>query len=272
MTITTSNGSAIAGTDYVTFSQALVSRPDSPLRLVTIPLIDGSPDEPDETFTVTLSDPENAIIQNDPQTGRFEGIGTVTIRDDDPAPSISDRRRDLHGRQRRTLNAVSRSRAPPARAARTCPSPTRAQTAARSPGRLRSRQRLLSFAPGETSKTIVVPISGDGAVEADQTFLLNLSGPTNVTIADGSAQGTIVNDDSELVLGADAATAATSTSASTTATSASPARIAVDGHIPNPGETVRELCAHRTQVSDEGHLHVLGQHHRPEPSSQPVDR
>jgi len=53
----------------------------------------------------------------------------------------------------------------------------------------------ITFAPGETSKTIAVPVKGDTAVEPDETFTVSLSNPVNTTIADGSATGTIRNDD-----------------------------------------------------------------------------
>ena len=53
----------------------------------------------------------------------------------------------------------------------------------------------LTFAPGETSKTIAVPIIGDTVVEADETFGLTLSDPVNATLAGATATGTIRNDD-----------------------------------------------------------------------------
>ena len=53
----------------------------------------------------------------------------------------------------------------------------------------------LTFAAGETSKVVHVQVSGDTAVEANETLTLTLSSPTGATIADGSAVGTIVNDD-----------------------------------------------------------------------------
>ena len=51
------------------------------------------------------------------------------------------------------------------------------------------------FAPGETSKTVEVLIDGGGAVEADETFFIDLSSPVNATIARGEATVTILNDD-----------------------------------------------------------------------------
>jgi hypothetical protein len=53
----------------------------------------------------------------------------------------------------------------------------------------------LTFAPFETSKTVSVPLLGDGIYENDETFTLTLSNPANATIADGVGSGTIANDD-----------------------------------------------------------------------------
>ncbi|MBM6595592.1 Calx-beta domain-containing protein [Microvirga pudoricolor] len=53
----------------------------------------------------------------------------------------------------------------------------------------------LTFAPGETSKTVAILVQGDTAVEANETFSLNLSSPTKATLADAQGVATIVNDD-----------------------------------------------------------------------------
>ena len=53
----------------------------------------------------------------------------------------------------------------------------------------------LVFAPGETSKTIAVPILGDTAFEPDETFTLTLSNPVNATSAQQRRPGAITNDD-----------------------------------------------------------------------------
>ena len=53
----------------------------------------------------------------------------------------------------------------------------------------------LTFAAGETSKVVRVQVSGDTAVEANETLTLALSSPSGATIADGTAIGTITNDD-----------------------------------------------------------------------------
>jgi uncharacterized delta-60 repeat protein len=53
----------------------------------------------------------------------------------------------------------------------------------------------LIFAPGETSKTVAVPITNDSADEPDETFVLNLTGARSGSVADGQGVGTITDDD-----------------------------------------------------------------------------
>ena len=53
----------------------------------------------------------------------------------------------------------------------------------------------LTFAPGETQKTITVAAIGDATVEANEGFTVTLTSPTGATIAHGSGSGIIVNDD-----------------------------------------------------------------------------
>ena len=53
----------------------------------------------------------------------------------------------------------------------------------------------LSFAPGETSKTIGVLVNGDTVIEPNETFTVSLSSAVGASIGDGQATGTITNDD-----------------------------------------------------------------------------
>ena len=53
----------------------------------------------------------------------------------------------------------------------------------------------LTFTPGQTTRTITVPINGDTNDESDETFTVNLSNASNADIIDGTATGTIVDDD-----------------------------------------------------------------------------
>ena len=53
----------------------------------------------------------------------------------------------------------------------------------------------LTFAPGQTSGTVSVPIIDDIVDEPEETFFVNLSNPTNATISDDRGEGTITDDD-----------------------------------------------------------------------------
>jgi hypothetical protein len=53
----------------------------------------------------------------------------------------------------------------------------------------------LTFAPGETTKTITIVVNGDRTKEADETFFVNLSDAVGATVLDGQGLGTIQNDD-----------------------------------------------------------------------------
>jgi len=53
----------------------------------------------------------------------------------------------------------------------------------------------VTFAPGETSKTISIAITPDMLVEGNEQFTVVLSNPHSATVADGTGVGTIVDDD-----------------------------------------------------------------------------
>jgi len=66
---------------------------------------------------------------------------------------------------------------------------------ATAPSDYTSATGTLTFAPGQTSKTVTVTVVGDTLYEPDETFTVTLSNPVNATIGTGSATGTIQNDD-----------------------------------------------------------------------------
>jgi len=53
----------------------------------------------------------------------------------------------------------------------------------------------LTFAAGQTSQTITVPVAGNTIVEPNETFVVNLGMANGATILDGQGMGTILNDD-----------------------------------------------------------------------------
>ena len=54
----------------------------------------------------------------------------------------------------------------------------------------------LTFAPGETTKTITIEVKGDSKKEANETFYLDLfAGSSNSLFTKNRGLGTILNDD-----------------------------------------------------------------------------
>src|SRR5262249_18052598 len=55
---------------------------------------------------------------------------------------------------------------------------------------------MLTFAAGESTKTVTVVVNGDTTVEGNETFFVNLSGAVGAGVSDAQGQATITNDDS----------------------------------------------------------------------------
>jgi hypothetical protein len=70
-----------------------------------------------------------------------------------------------------------------------------ADETATAPSDYQAQVGTLTFAPGETLKTVSVNVIGDDLNEDDETFLLNLQSPVGATLADGEGRGFITNDD-----------------------------------------------------------------------------
>jgi subtilisin family serine protease len=54
---------------------------------------------------------------------------------------------------------------------------------------------ILTFVPGETSKSITVRVSGDRLGEPNEIFFVNLAGATNAVISDVQGRATVVDDE-----------------------------------------------------------------------------
>ena len=81
ITVSTADGTALAGSDYTAVSQTLTwANGDAGAKTVTIPIASDTQDEVNETFTVGLSAPTGGAILGSPSTH------TITIQDDDGAP------------------------------------------------------------------------------------------------------------------------------------------------------------------------------------------
>ena len=191
----TSNGTATAGADYTAASGTLTFDPGQTSRTVTVTILDDTADEDNETFKVDLTNPVNATI-SDPQ-----GLATIVDDDGPPALSIADDTQ-VEG-DAGTSNASFTVTLAPASGKSVTVNYSTANGTATQPADYTATAGTLSFAAGETTKTILVPVKGDTLDEAHEFFTVNLSLAANATVADASATGTITDDDAgpELSIG-----------------------------------------------------------------------
>jgi hypothetical protein len=184
---TTANGTATAGSDYTTASGTLTFTAGQTSRPVAVTVAGDATIENDETFTVNLGSATGATIS------RAQGTGTIR-NDDFPAASVADASTtEGNSGTKALVFTVTLSAATPQTV--TIPYTTTNGTATAGSDYAASAGSV-TFTANQTSRTISVTINGDTAVEANETFTLTLSSPTNATLADGSATGTITNDDS----------------------------------------------------------------------------
>ncbi|HLM55630.1 MAG TPA: Calx-beta domain-containing protein [Pyrinomonadaceae bacterium] len=191
------DGTATAGSDYVAANGALTFNPGETQKTVTFTIKDDAVDETHETFVVNLSDPVNATVAT--------GQASVTIFDNDgPAVSVDDITvtEGQSGLTSATFT-LSLSAPSPQTVAVFASTANGTATATAFPNDYqRVINRSVVFQPGATTATVTVSVIGDGAVEPDETFFLNLSNPQDCTIADGQGVATIVNDDATIQFGA----------------------------------------------------------------------
>ncbi len=179
----TRDGTAVAGEDYLAASGTLTFAPGETSRTVPVPLLDDGLPEPAETFAVTLSSPTNATIAT------AAADGTIIDDDDPPAFSVAGGAGVEGGAVEFGVTLAGSS----SRAA-TVSYATRDGTAVAGED-YGAASGTLTFAPGETSRTVPVPLLDDGLPEPAETFAVTLSSPTNATIATATADGTIIDDD-----------------------------------------------------------------------------
>jgi Calx-beta domain-containing protein len=186
----TIDGSATAGSDYVATTGTLTFPVGQTVLTISVPINGDLADEPDEQFSLLLSNAQHATI------ARSTGLATIT--DDDPVPTLSAGDVTVAEGQAGTVNAVFNVTMGGLSGQSVSVQYATAPNSATAGVDYVTTSGTLTFAPGQTSRTVTVPVNGDVADEADETFFLNLSSPLNATILDGQGLGTILDDDGGL--------------------------------------------------------------------------
>jgi aryl-phospho-beta-D-glucosidase BglC (GH1 family) len=193
---TTANGTATAGSDYQAMSGTITFAPGETQKAVLIPIIPDTLPEADETFFLRFSTPTNATL--------VDGEGMGTIKDDDgvqtvlPQLTVGDAS-VTEGNSGTAALTFTVKLSAASTGAITVAYATSDQTATAGSDYL-AASGTLTFAAGQTQKTVTVQINGDTVYEPDETFLFNLSSPTGATLGRGQAVGKILNDDAAPVV------------------------------------------------------------------------
>jgi large repetitive protein len=144
--------------------------------------------EPTENFVVNLSAATNGLI--------VDSQGAGTIVDDEPCISIGTVNKAEGRKNHTTLFTFTVTLSAAYDQAVTMSFRTVDGTATTSDSDYIARTGTLTFAPGETTKTITIEVKGDGKKEADETFYLDLFGNSgNSLVTKSRGIGTILNDD-----------------------------------------------------------------------------
>ena len=182
------SATAAAGSDYTATSGTVIIPAGQNSRTFSVAVIGDRLVEPSETFAVNLSAPINAAI------GDRQGI--ATILDNEPRISINDVS-DLEGRfNNTTLFTFKVTLSAAYDEAVTMSYRTLDNTAKSAGSDYIAKTGTLSFAPGETTKTISIEVTGDNRYEDEETFYVELfDSSSNSLFTRFGSIGTILNDD-----------------------------------------------------------------------------
>lgn len=207
----TNPGTALNIVDYTSTSWTLVFEPGETVKTVEIPIVGDDIDEIDEQFEVLLSQPYNATIDAANDTG------TGSIIDDDVAPSVSV----ADGEQVTFADPIPETTGMTFVISLSHPSSRTIQVdyqtrqivdasgvlvfdAARAgtdySSAFETAVGTVTFNPGETEKTVVIPVLADALDEYDEQFSMVVTvNPATATdlavIGDGLARAVIADDD-----------------------------------------------------------------------------
>ena len=181
---------ATSGTDFTAASDRLTFMPGETTATFTVATEQDTVDEDNETFTVTLSNPSDAMLATDPTA-----TGTIDDDDDPATLGFEDDAEASEGDDvtfTLTLSPVSDREV----TVNWATSVETGDTATAGTDFTAVPATTLTFMPGDTTQTVTVQTTADSTSEDNETFTVTLSQPSNATLAaDPTATGTIGDDD-----------------------------------------------------------------------------
>ncbi len=185
--LTTADGSAKAPRDYTAKGPVTVTIPAGDVTATeAVDVQADSMDEPEESFTVSLSAASGAAID--------DGEATVSIRDDDDPPTLSVADVRMPEGDLGDTDAVFTLKLS-AESGWTVTATATTAHGTTDDDDLRARTTPVTWEPGALEQTVRVPVIGDTQNEPDETFTLGITAQSHVTGPPAPATATLVNDD-----------------------------------------------------------------------------
>jgi hypothetical protein len=179
----------LADADYQAASGRASFPPGTTTVSVDVPVVGDLKLEPNETFTVDLSNPLFGVIA--------DAQGQGTILDDDGVPRMSiDDVRIVEGNAGSSTAKFTVTLSNPSGAMVTASWNTSDGSAGAVAGDYVAASGSVSFPPGSLSQPVDVTVNGDIFVEPDETFHVDLKSPVGATLLKTRGVGTILDDDS----------------------------------------------------------------------------
>ena len=190
----TADGTATAGSDYTSTSGSLTFNAGDTTKTVNVPILADTLDEENETFTFTLSSALNAAVSTS------SGIGTMTITDDDIAPTVSIN--DVTASEGAGTANLTASLSVASGRTITVDYATSDDTASAGSD-YTTGSGTITFAPGVTTQNVPIAIISNATDEPNETMKVTLSNPVNVTLNDANGVLTITDDDTAVSISID---------------------------------------------------------------------
>ena len=184
----TADGTATAGSDYTARSGTLYFLPGETVQSVLVPILNDGVTEADESFTLTLSNPRGAGIDAHNGSARIGANDAANV-----ATPVLTLESQTVSESAAWVDVVLRLNAPSASA-------TSVNVADSFSGQANldyssGNSGRVVFAPGETIKTLRWGIVDDAVLDPFEAFNVNLTAPTGLTLAAGTVQIAIADNE-----------------------------------------------------------------------------
>jgi serine protease len=190
--INTSDGTALAGSDYVAKSLVGETIPaGQTTKTFTVTINGDTTFEQNETFRINIANPVSGASVYDSQA-----VATI-LNDEGPTLSINDIGFAEGNTGTKTVTfTVSLSQVSASDVTYTIATAAGTEGAIATPGSDYVHKSMSdTIVAGQLSKTFTVTVNGDTATEKNEYFYVNLSNPTNATLFKAQGKANITNDD-----------------------------------------------------------------------------